>query len=161
MVDLVLAKQHLEYEDDDRDELIEQFIAAAAGWVEGYTGLLLARRSVTRRFDSGGPYRIFAGPELVVDSVKYLDGDLVEQTIDPATYTLVDNILYPATAWPNARYGLVATVTAGFDDDVPADLISAQLLYIGHLFSNRGDDKQPEPPASAKALANPYCLMFV
>lgn len=166
MVDLALAKEHLEYEDDDRDDLIEQYIAAAAAWVEGFTGVLLTRRAVTRRFPSSVcHYDVNVGPDPVVDSLTYLDSDLVETTIAAEDYTLVGGRLYPVPAFPYAQYGIVATVTAGFDGDVPADLISAQLLILGHLFATREavnvGNIVSEVPLSAKALCQPYCLVLV
>lgn len=160
MVDLSLAKQHLEYEDDDRDDLIEQYISAAAAWVEGYTGLLLTRRAVIRRFLSRVCYYdVHVGPDPVIDSVTYLDSDLQEVTVPTEDYTLVGGRLYPVSAFPYAQYGLDATITAGFDGDVPADLISAQLLMIGHLFETRSANE--EAPLSAKTLAQPHCLLLV
>lgn len=165
MVDLELVKQHLEYEDDDRDDLIEQYIAAAAEWVEGYTNLLLTRRAVTRRFSSDvNHFDIFLGPDAVIDSLKYLDGDLVEQTIDPADYALVDGRIYPASTFPEAKFGIVATITAGYDEGPPADLVSAQLLYIGHLFANRetvSEKPHSEVPMAAKLLCQRYFPMMV
>ncbi|MGB3844304.1 MAG: head-tail connector protein [Sphingopyxis sp.] len=138
MVDLALAKQHLEYDDSDRDTLIQQYIAAAAAWIEHYTGHLLARRAVTVRFASDVPWLdIDVGPNIVVDSLTYLDTDLQHVTVPSSDYVLVDRRLYPASAFPYARHGLLATVTAGFDGDVPADLASAQLLLVGHQFANR------------------------
>lgn len=160
MVDLALAKQHLEYEDDDRDDLIEQYISAAAAWVEGYTGLLLTRRTVVRRFKScSAYYDLHIGPDPVVDSVTYLDDDLDEQAVDDDDYVLVDGRLYPVSSFPYARHGLLATITAGFDGDVPSDLISAQLLMIGHLFEVRSTDE--DAPMSAKLLCQPHCLLLV
>lgn len=166
MVDLALAKQHLEYDDTDRDTLIGRYIAAAAAWVEGYTGLLLTRRAVTRRFASASPYfDLHVGPVPVIDSITYLDSDLVETTIADTEYTLVDGRLYPASAWPYARYGLVANITAGFDDAVPADLISAQLLLIGHMFANRETvitgTIATALPLGVEALCQPHRLVLV
>jgi hypothetical protein len=51
-IDLAMAKQHLEYEDDDRDALIQQYIDAAQAWVEDFTGKLLFRRTIPQRFPS-------------------------------------------------------------------------------------------------------------
>lgn len=159
-VTLEMAKEHLEYEDDDRDTLIQQYIDAAQAWVEGYTGLLLTRRTVVRRFAScSAYYDLHIGPDPVVDSVTYLDSDLAEQTVDDADYVLVDGRLYPVASFPYARHGLLATITAGFDGDVPADLMSAQLLMIGHLFENRSVND--DAPMSAKLLAQPHCLLLV
>lgn len=137
-IDLAMAKQHLEYEDDDRDALIQQYIDAASGWVEDYTGKLLFRRTVPQRFQScSSPVRLNVGPDAEVTSLTYLDEDLAEQVVDPASYRVVGGRIYPVTAFPYARYGIEAAVTAGYDGDVPAPLISAQLLLIGHWFANR------------------------
>ena len=38
---LALIKQHQEYEDDDRDALVQQYMSAAADWVENFTGKIL------------------------------------------------------------------------------------------------------------------------
>lgn len=159
-VTLEMAKQHLEYTDDDRDTLIQQYIDAAQAWVEGYTGLLLTRRTVVRRFKScSGYYDLHIGPDPVVDSVTYLDDDLAEQAVVDGDYVLVDGRIYPVSSFPYARHGLLATITAGFDGDVPADLMSAQLLMIGHLFETRGTDE--DAPLSAKLLCQPHCLLLV
>lgn len=138
MVTLDLAKQHLEYEDTDRDDLIGQYIAAAAGWVEDHTGKLLERRTVAQRFPSCAPsVRLNVGPDAVVDALTYLDGDLAEQTVPPADYIVVGDRLFPVSAFPYARHGIEAAVTAGYTGDVPPQLVSAQLLLIGHWFANR------------------------
>lgn len=164
-IDLALAKQHLEYDDDDRDTLIQQYIDAAQDWVEGYTGKLLTRRAVTQRFNSCDTSTIInCGPDPVIGSLTYLDSDLEEVTIDAADYRVIGGKLYPVTSWPYAKHGIEATVTAGYDGDVPAALISAQLLIIGHLFNQRetvSDKGMTEVPIAAKALAGPYCSVFV
>lgn len=163
-VSLALAKQHLEYEDDDRDDLITQYIDAAQAWVEGYTGLLLTRRTVVSQLDGCSRYYILGvGPDPVIDSLTYLDIDMVEQTVPPADYTLANGRLYPVTTLPFSRYGYVATITAGFTTDIPADLVSAQLLIVGHLFANREAVREAgrgmalaEVPLAAKALCDPH-----
>lgn len=164
-IDLTLAKQHLEYEDDDRDALIQQYIDAAQDWVEGYTGKLLTRRAVAQRFDSCATSTIINyGPDPVIDSLTYLDSDLEEVTIDAEEYRVIGGKLYPVTSWPYAKHGIEATVTAGYDGDVPAALISAHLLIIGHLFNQRetvSDKGMTEVPIAAKALCQAYCSVFV
>lgn len=160
-IDLAIAKQHLEYEDDDRDALIQQYIDAAQGWVEAFTGKLMTRRTVTQRFEScSAPVWINYGPDPVVESLTYLDSDLAEQAIEDADFAVVGGRIYPVSSFPYARYGIEASITAGYDGDVPADLISAQLLMIGHLFLARDEDKPGAPPA-AEMLAWPYRSVMV
>jgi uncharacterized phiE125 gp8 family phage protein len=160
-IDLAMAKQHLEYEDDDRDALIQQYIDAAQAWVEDFTGKLLFRRTIPQRFPSNSAsLRFHVGPSAEVESLKYLDSDFAEQIIDPADYRVVGDRLYPVTTFPYARHGIEAAVTAGYDGDVPAPLISAQLLLIGHWFANRETvvtgTIATSLPFGADALCAPY-----
>lgn len=164
-IDLAMAKQQIEYTDDDQDVLIQQYIDAAQGWVENYTGLLLTRRSVTRRFsDCVSFYDLHVRPDPTIDSVTYLDSDFTEQTVDDGDYVLVDGRLYSKSAWPSAQYGLKVTVTAGFSGDIPAELMQAQLLLIGHWHFNReaiASGQMEEIPLGAKSLCDPHCLLLV
>lgn len=165
-IDLALAKQHLEYEGDDRDALIEQYIGAAQEWVESYTGLLINRRSATQRFDSSSPsVLINFGPAPVVTSLTYLDSDLAEITIDADDYRVIGRRIYPVTAFPYARHGIEATITAGYAGDVPQALISAQLLLIGHWFANRETvvtgTIASSLPFGVEALCHPFRSVLV
>lgn len=165
-IDLALAKQQLEYEDDDHDALIEQYIAAAQDWVENFTGKLLTRRAVKQRFDSGlTSVLINVGPDPVADALAYLDGDFAEVTIDAADYRVIGTRIYPVTSFPYARHGIEATITAGYQGDVPAALISAQLLLIGHWFANRETvvtgTIATSLPFGVEALCAPYRSVFV
>lgn len=165
-IDLALAKQHLEYEDDDRDALIEQYIGAAQDWVENYTGKLLTRRTTKQRFDSAASAVLLnVGPEPEVDGLTYLDSSFSEVTIDAAEYRLVGTRLYPVSTFPYARHGIEATITAGYAGDVPQALISAQLLLIGHWFANRETvvtgTIATNLPLGAEALCDPYRSVLV
>lgn len=169
-VTLALAKQHLEYEASDRDDLITQYIAAAKAHVEHHTGLLLTRRETTLRF--AGFHRwldLRVGPNPEVVSLKYVDSEGVEQTVDSEEYRLIGFRLYPVSAFPHAPYDMAVVVEAGYDGaangSVPADLISAQLLLIGHWFANREavtvGTTGSEVPMAVEALCRPHRLLLV
>lgn len=169
-VTLALAKQHLEYEASDRDTLIQSYIDAAKAHIEHHTGLLLTRRETVLRFE--GFHRwidLRVGPNPEVVSLKYVDSEGDEQTVATTDYRLIGNRLHPVTAFPHAPYGMAVTVEAGYDGGdngtVPADIISAQLLLIGHWFANREavalGTIATEVPLAVEALCRPHRLLLV
>lgn len=158
-MELSLAKQHLRVLHDSEDALIQQYVDAAAGWIEQYTGKLLTRREVTqieRGFN--GQIRLFNGPDADSLTIAYTDTDDAPQTVSDAVLT--DGVVHPAVAWPSTadNTAVTLTYTAGFAT-VPADLTSAQLLLIGHWFDNReavSMDGAKEVPTAVESLCRPY-----
>jgi len=153
MVTLALAKEHLEYDGSDRDALIQQYIDAAQAYVEGYTSKGLSVAARTQSFDSfQTPLVLDVLPVASVTSVAYLDSDGASQAVTGPR--LVAGEVYPALneSWPavGAPAGILVTYQAGLAS-VPADLVSAQLLLIGHYFSSR--EAASERPAQEIALA--------
>jgi uncharacterized phiE125 gp8 family phage protein len=161
MVALALAKQHLEYEDTDRDSLITQYIAGAADWVENYTGKAMAVREIVNIFDCFVSSLLLpTGPVVSVTSVTYIDVDGAPQTL--TGYRVLGSKVYPPVeGWPlTADYSAVTvTYQAGYVA-TPAALISAQLLLIGHSFANREavvtGTIVNEVPLAVEALCRPY-----
>jgi uncharacterized phiE125 gp8 family phage protein len=149
---LALVKQHLEYEDDDRDELISQYMRAAEKHVEKYTGKALLRQEVVETLDCFGSYiQLLREPVISVTTIAYVDADDAAQTV--TGYRLRAPRIYPPVAgWPEIADYSPVTVTyqAGYDE-TPADLISAQLLLIGHWFQNR--EAATERPAQSIEIA--------
>lgn len=100
--------------------------------------------------DGKSGYEIFLPlpPLQSVASIKYVDTDGVQQTLDPSKYK-VDKIGEPArivpafgAMWPATRNEINAvevTFTAGFGDpaDVPAAIKSWMFMRIGALYENR------------------------
>lgn len=152
MVSLSLAKQHLEYEDTDRDGLIAQYIAAAAAWVENYTGKKLTVGEVVQSENCFGDYiQLHSAPFVSLTSIAYIDADNAPETVTGAK-VLNGRIYAPDGGWPSKADYSPVTVTyqAGYVA-VPADLVSAELLLIGHFFENR--EAASEKPAMEIALA--------
>lgn len=177
-ITLAEAKAHLRVDGDDENPLITNLILAARDAVETATCRALVRQTRRLVFDRfrdepqrwepfnrltlwGGKVPAAADGGSV--TVKYLDGALVEQTVDPALYRLISpshdevaflvprqNGSWPATATePRAvtvdyvvGYGLAAT-------SVPQQLRQAMLLHIGHSFEHR---ETPDSPAFQQAF---------
>lgn len=137
-VTLELAKQHLEYEADDRDDLINSYIGAAAEHIEDVTGVALSRSSRTIELDGfpekNTPIRLGIGPDVDVTAVAYVDGDGSNQTL--TGWVSFGQVIRPETVWPANARTVTVTATYGYAT-VPDAIAQAQLLLIGHMFANR------------------------
>jgi uncharacterized phiE125 gp8 family phage protein len=148
------AKEWLLVDYDDQDEVIEAIIKAARLKIEKRCGISIAMKQYGMKV--GGfsnrielPYP----PVISVDSIKYLDGDGVEQTVDASDYVLMQDDYVPyvfATGgWPTDNAdrpdAVQVTYTTGIDvedsppDEVPEDLKHAMRLLIGSAFELRQD----------------------
>jgi uncharacterized phiE125 gp8 family phage protein len=165
-VDLALAKAHCRVTHTGENTIIQQYVDAAALLVEKMSGNLLTRREVTQRFDAFcSRLPLFWGPDPDTVTVDYTDTDDVPQTIADAM--VVRDWLYPnADGWPSIATDTVieVTYTAGWAE-TPADLMSAQLLLIGHWYANREavnvGDTIAELPMAVDALVQPYRKIMV
>lgn len=148
------AKRQLriEPEDIDGDAHVQDLIASAHRHVEkllGYPILRQTRQTHAWGFPTGGLW-LGGGDNLTVaaDAVKYFDSDGVQQTL-PTTDWLLDAVSDPAVlrcapgkSWPTtqARPGAVTVDwVAGWTNaaSVPADIVHAMRLVIGHWDQNR------------------------
>jgi len=163
MVTLALAKQHLEYEASDRDDLINQYIAAAASWIENYTGKALTVGAVTDELEAFGAYIVPSrGPFISLTSIAYTDTDDASATVT-GSKVVSGRIYAPTTGWPVIAENTPVTVTyqAGYAT-VPADLVSAQLLLIGEYFANReAGSAAPSVAAAVENLCRPYRALML
>jgi len=164
-VTLALAKQQCRVLHYDEDAIIAQYVTASAAMVEKMSGTLLTRRAVTQEFDLFTTrLPLFWGPDADGVTVAYTDTDDAAQTITDAR--IVKDWLYAgADGWPAIAENSVVSVTytAGWAT-VPADLMSAQLLLVGHWFANREavtDKPLSEVPLAVDALVQPYRKIFV
>lgn len=141
---------------------IEATIVAAREVVEGLSGLTLAQQTLELGISnfpfgwySAAKISLRTSPVQWIQSIVYTDSDGIDQTVDPANYTL-ENYGRPASAYPavnqawptvsvfvpnSVRVRFVAgyTLTGASPDDVPLpkSLRHAILLMIGHLYENR------------------------
>jgi uncharacterized phiE125 gp8 family phage protein len=168
------AKSHVRADSSDDDTLITALIAAAQAFIEGPNGIGVALTTQTWRLsldDLCAPVRIPLGPVQAVTGITYTDTNGATQTLDPSLYT-VDTDQSPAViarawnaTWPAYRCGpgfVKVTFTTGYGataESVPADLIAAMKLIVGHLYANReavGDVTQAALPLGVDAILNRY-----
>lgn len=183
-VSLIEAKAHLLVTHSDHDAYITMLIDAATKRFDARHGILNRalitqtwRLKVDQFACSCGCGCFSIGmelpfpPLLSVGSVKYLDGNGVEQTFAGTEYTVeasqfVGRILLGYNkGWP-AIQGVPGAVriefTAGFGPagaDVPMPIRQAMLILIGFMYEARSTDV--EMPRAIDALTAPYRLMKI
>jgi uncharacterized phiE125 gp8 family phage protein len=134
----------------NRDDLIiSEMIGAATEYLDGTVGVLgqfLGSQQWRLTVDCFSvPMRLPIGPLITVDSVKYLDADMVEQTVSPGDYyTHADDLgpyirLLPGKAWPSvfARDDAVRVTFTGGSATIPAPIRSAIYMITAHLYAHR------------------------
>jgi hypothetical protein len=167
------ARAHVSAYGTGNDAILSAMIDAAVSHLDGRAGILgraliqqtweLSLDEFPRYLVPGADFRplnrtlltefsairLPLAPLVSVSSVKYIDVNGTQQTLDPATYTVdatsEPGVIVPAygAMWPATRavrnavtiqfvcgYGTAAT-------DVPAALRAAILLMVGDLFENR------------------------
>lgn len=145
LVSLDDAKDHLRLTENDEDGLIEGYIAAASAWIDGPAGWL--GRSIglqtleVRSNVFAGCERLPYGPVISITSVKYIDAQGVEQTVDPAHYEVIADGLSVKSgfAWPSHRgdaEGVRVRYVAG-EPIFPPQVRQAVLLLVGQWFRHR------------------------
>jgi uncharacterized phiE125 gp8 family phage protein len=139
-VSLETAKTRLRIDSDDDDALLTGLIREASAYVARYCNMRLAPQTLVLRCDSfvdmarlpDGP--VFAG---AVQSIVYVNGAGVEQTLDSSSYELrVDGLeaaIVPkgGGVWPVYRFGELITVTlkAGYVE-IPFEIQAAILVRV-------------------------------
>jgi uncharacterized phiE125 gp8 family phage protein len=163
VVSLEDAKAHLRVDHDDDDDLIQQLIDAATARVDGRDGVLnraLVDQTWEYKFDGfpcGTDIAVPLPPLIEVESVKYVDATGIEQTFSSSSYrvsgvgasqggavSLVSTASWPvvATQWLQPvtvrfRAGYVDTSHTPAVGAVPAPIVAAIKLIVGHLYANR------------------------
>lgn len=127
------------------DALLEGFRSAAHGYAEHYAGRAFGSQTLELALDEfpEGSIELPRGPVTSITSVKYIDEDGVEQTLDTSLYTLDDYGIQcwvvPAvdTEWPAIMEVANAVKVRYVAGDLPGAVRSAMLLTVGHLYANR------------------------
>lgn len=176
LLSLAEARAHLRVTSTDEDAMITALCAAAEAHLDGYSGVL-GRALVTQswkqsfcRFEYPG-FRLPLGIAQAVESITYYDLEDTIQTVDPATYYLVEGPQGPlvnvkATAsWPASYYrddAVTVQWTCGYGGvaDVPQAIRQAGLLLISGWFDNRSSvidsNKAIEMPLAVRSLLRPF-----
>lgn len=172
-VTLVQAKQQLRVEVDDDNALITALIKAAREHVETFTRRALIAQTWDLKLDVFPCDRVELplAPVSAVSSIAYLDTAGVSQTWSSSYYRSVlfsgpkarrsyiepaYGYTYPSTQAVSAAVSVRFVAGYGTDaSSVPEALKAAVKLIVAHLYSNRGADAAPLPPA-VDALLWPY-----
>jgi len=170
---LSLVKAHLNVDHTDDDTLIQAYIDAACSHIDGPRGTLgravWAQTLELRLDDFETCIPLPCGPVSAITSVKYIDIDGVEQTLNAATYALAvdDLVLAYDEAWPTVRGdtdGVKIRYAAGFST-VPKAIEQALMLLIAHWYANRETvnvgNITSELPFATRALLSPYFVWFI
>lgn len=169
LVERDLVKQHLRVDGDAEDTLIDLYVAAACGHIDGpgaYLGRAIGAQTVegalTQFPPSGGVVLPF-GPVLSLVSITILDVDGVEQVLDLNDYRVVDGVVLPLVggAFPStsiAEGAVVVRWAAGYDQ-TPGAISAALLLMVGDLYQNR--EFVPTVSNTVENLLRPYRLLEV
>ncbi len=147
VVTLEEAKRHLRVDGGDEDVLVQAYIDAATGHIDGPDGWLgraIGKQVLEARFGSGcgASVRLPYPPFIELVSVSYLDADGVEQMADLGDLEAMGSDLLPASGnWPWSagtlrRDGVRVRYRAGYEV-VPGPLRAAILLMVGDLYRNR------------------------
>lgn len=136
------------------DELLSHLIDVAVEHFDGYQGILgrcLITQTWKQTFDYFHDIMRLPFPAQGITSVKYLDAEGVEQTLDTSYYDLRHDGLSSfvqrerSLLWPTIKLEPEAvriTFTAGFGSasEVPAPVRQAILLSVGSLYSQTRED---------------------
>jgi uncharacterized phiE125 gp8 family phage protein len=149
------AKTHLRIYDSADDEYIDSLILATEQHLDGFSGVLgraLITQTWERSFDGfpcGDTIRLPIGPMQSVLLVEYYDLAGTHLTFDSSNYHAVSDANGPCikladrAQWPNTFTrpdAVTVTWECGYGDaaaDVPAPIIHAAKLLVGHYHLNR------------------------
>lgn len=149
-VTLADVKEQISFGDSLQDVVLVNHIKEARQYCEEYLNRALITQTLEMAFDSFpsdlffDAFKLKKMPIQSIESVKYLDTDGVEQTLDSDQYVLDDysawHSLMPAYAvsWPSTQDSALAVkirYVAGYGDagsDVPSPLLQAIKLIVGH-----------------------------
>ena len=135
------------------DFLIAGLIKAARRWAEGFLRRALITQTLEVVFDKWPEKTVIKVPRAPlqsVASVKYYDEDDTEYTLSSGSY-FVDTVSEPGRivlnsgeSWPSTALRPANAVIVRFDagygndeSDVPADMVHALRLLVGHWYENR------------------------
>lgn len=144
-VSLTTVKQHLAIDDDDWDELLAEYIAAAVNKVEALSGRAIASTDWTWSLDGFpvGDIVLPFGPVAEGVVISFFDGQDVAGTLSSGAYIVdrsqVEARIRAVDGWPqtSARLASVTITWASAPEVCPPVLKQAVLMLVDHWFANR------------------------
>lgn len=144
------AKEHLRVRHDQEDALIDAYIEAASGHIDGpggWLGRALGLQELETflpAFGTCGWIALPYPPAVKVLEIEYVDdaGDKISLDVD--SYQLRGNMIrpawpqsFPTAAWQGAGGDTVRIQWRAGYETVPAPISAAVLLMVGDLYANR------------------------
>lgn len=171
------VSEYLRLDDSPTDTLlISSLITAARQHLENYLNRYIAEQTVELALTGWKDKIDLSAPVQSVTSVKYLDENGVQQTLNPNQY-IVDTYSEPAAIYPaydvtypnlydqenNVKIRYVVGFTSGGSPDtnpLPDPLKFAMMLIIGDLYANReaGGEKAYQVNPTVQNLLQFYRL---
>lgn len=159
-VSLATARSHLRVTSTSQDTRIESLITVARGRLERNLGRAFVDQTWELKTDGFCDEIFIPRPPLIeVSSVKYIDEDGVEQTLDTDVYLVIDQGEMPSSivraedqVWPDLysrpdavrirfragySYDEDASPAEAVDVNVPEEIRQAILLLVGLYFETR------------------------
>lgn len=160
-----LAKKHLRVDGAAEDTLIDLYIAAASGHIDGpgaYLGRAIGEQTLeitVAEFPACGGIWL-GGSVLAIVSIQVTDADGVERDLAENEYRLVGGAVLPPIngAFPAAPGGVRVRWTAGYAE-TPSAIAAAVLLMVGDLYKNR--EFVPTVSNTVENLLRPYRVLEV
>jgi uncharacterized phiE125 gp8 family phage protein len=147
-VTLAEAKAHARVTISDDDNLITSYVKMGRQYIESWLGRMFVEQTWELTLDAfpDDAVQLPLAPLISVTSVKYLDADAVEQTLDPLEYQVDADSepgwIIPVTAWPETG-DYVNAVRVRFKcgylnaASVPEPLKLANLMCAAHMYDQR------------------------
>lgn len=165
---------HIRVSDDpDETYYLTSLIDSAAAYIDGVYGMgfCMMPQTLELMIDQfTNTIKIPVYPVSSVVSIKYIDTEGTEQTLEESKYTLNSYGNMPTVApsyneqWPSTRNisgAVKIQFIAGFSA-LPQDLKHAVLLLVGHWYDNReaatSSGTFSETPFAVKAILNKYAV---
>jgi len=181
LLDLATVKTHLRVDGTDEDALISALIGAVTAHLDGYAGILgrcLINQTWVMLEDEFEASIDLPFPDVSSVTLQYYDAANTLQTVASGNYQVLERDtgsvieLYSNYTTPAVyayREDVVkVTLIAGYGtaaSDVPASILAAALLLVGHWFENREavniGNITSELPLAVRALLAPYSLKTV
>ncbi|MEO9299958.1 head-tail connector protein [Devosia alba] len=184
-VSLADAKMQLAVDHDEHDDMISGFIAAAAGHLDGWVGILgraLVEQTWRQDFDGfGGCMRLPLYPALSITSIVATDSAGAPTTIADSDYALMEdaagsfvrfksgavlpsdlNAIKPVAVTYKAGYATVPAVPGDpaipAQSSIPAAIKAAILIHVRLMYDayRLGADAGPIPTDAIDALVAPF-----
>lgn len=165
---------HAEFTDSE-ESIVESLITAARQWCEEYLRRAIGIQTLELRVngfpDDSGPV-ILRSPLIEVNSVKYLDSDGTEQTLDEDEYIVSDAEpaeIVPVSDWP-VTYASADSVRIEYEagycpggspalsQALPKTIKTAMLMMVADMYANR--EAQMEKQLTANPTVERLLSMY-